>query len=378
MLDYVRGTRADPYRPYKIMLAVDAAMVAGTLATHALRNAYHEHSLLLVSYEFGFMKRALIGELMSYGFPKISLLHVYALGVATWLSVLVAFLLLFKRCFGFRRETLPLLAFILGSPFFFKNFMLAVGHFDLFGCLAAILAILLPVTLFYPLILGIAAVLLLLVHHIHFLLYLPTIAVIAVLRWRHRRAITPAQVALWGAIALVVVAAFVKLAYFSSAPVSREVLLDAMRARALGPVEPRPDIWFATIADELRKTWQMLPVNIYGFPLYVLLALLHLPLIRFGANLIRNLADDIDRMLVWLGLAAVSAAFIVIFVVVYDYSRWVSNWAVCMMLIMHTVTLLPAREAPAEPPLAPAAPGNVACAWALTLIPRVGIVMPFH
>ena len=38
------------------------------------------------------------------------------------------------------------------------------------------------------------------------------------------------------------------------------------------------------------------------------------------------------------------------FAIVFDYSRWISNWAVCMFLILHAVKTLPASQA--VPPIA--------------------------
>ncbi len=32
------------------------------------------------------------------------------------------------------------------------------------------------------------------------------------------------------------------------------------------------------------------------------------------------------------------------FAIVFDYSRWISNWAVCLFLILHAVKILPASQ----------------------------------
>jgi len=63
------------------------------------------------------------------------------------------------------------------------------------------------------------------------------------------------------------------------------------------------------------------------------------------------------------------------FAMVFDYSRWISNWAVCLFLLMHAVKTLPAsREAPA---IAGDDRKTTIFGWIVTLIPRVGIVRPF-
>ena len=54
------------------------------------------------------------------------------------------FVQLFRRTFGFDEKHLPLFIFMAGSPFFLKNFMHTLGHFDIYGCLFAICLLLIP------------------------------------------------------------------------------------------------------------------------------------------------------------------------------------------------------------------------------------------
>jgi hypothetical protein len=71
----------------------------------------------------------------------------------------------------------------------------------------------------------------------------------------------------------------------------------------------------------------------------------------------------------------VSAAYLIMFAMVFDYSRWISNWAVCMFLILHAVKTLPASQIV---PLIPTDDRKTTIfGWIATLIPRVGIVRPF-
>jgi hypothetical protein len=60
---------------------------------------------------------------------------------------------------------------------------------------------------------------------------------------------------------------------------------------------------------------------------------------------------------------------------VFDYSRWVSNWAVCMFLILHAVKTLPTSHS--VPPIPADDRKTTVLGWIVTLIPRVGIVRPF-
>ena len=79
-------------------------------------------------------------------------------------------------------------------------------------------------------------------------------------------------------------------------------------------------------------------------------------------------------MFVTAAIVMVSVGYLVMFAIVFDYSRWISNWAVCMFLILHAVKVLPAsREAPAIA----GEPKTVLFGWIVTLIPKVGIVRPF-
>lgn len=70
-----------------------------------------------------------------------------------------------------------------------------------------------------------------------------------------------------------------------------------------------------------------------------------------------------------------SADRLIIFAVVFDYSRWISNWAVCMFLVLHAVKTLPASKAVS--PVDADDRRTIILGWIVTLIPRVGIVRPF-
>ena len=138
---------------------------------------------LLVDYHFGFTKRALIGAMVSLFVAKMPVWPVFALGGVSWLITAGLFVQLFRRTFGFDRAQLPLFVFIAGSPFFFKNFIYTLGHFDIYGCAIAICLLLVPArSIAFVISAALASMVLILIHHIHFLMYVPTIAVIVVLR----------------------------------------------------------------------------------------------------------------------------------------------------------------------------------------------------
>src|SRR4029453_1878292 len=84
---------------------------------------------------------------------------------------------------GCEGRALPLFVFTAGSPFFLKNFMHTLGHFDIYGCLLAICLLLIPArSLAYVALAAVFSITLVLIHHIHLLMYVPTIAAIVALR----------------------------------------------------------------------------------------------------------------------------------------------------------------------------------------------------
>src|SRR3982074_3065596 len=170
--------------PWRLMLAINVAVLIGVFAYKITREPYVPYIHLLVDYHFGFTKRALIGAAVALFFSKVPVWLVFALSGAVWLITLGLFLALFRRTFGLDDEHLPLFVLMGGSPFFFKNFMYTLGHFDIYGCAFAIGLLLIPArSIAYLMLATVASMILLLIHQIHFLMYLPTIAVIVVLRY---------------------------------------------------------------------------------------------------------------------------------------------------------------------------------------------------
>ncbi len=100
-------------------------------------------------------------------------------------------------------------------------------------------------------------------------------------------------------------------------------------------------IWYQPLSKELGDTWARMPSNLLGVPVFALLIWLHTPLWRYFAGLIGALSDEVHRRVVIAAIVMVSAAYLIIFATVFDYSRWISNWAVCMFLILHAVKMLP-------------------------------------
>src|SRR6202140_3799698 len=170
--------------PWRLMLTVNAAVLVGVFLHKITLPPFVPYIHLLVDYHFGFSKRALIGAVVSLFSREVPVWLVFALGGTVWLVTAGLFVKLFRRTFGFDRAHVPLFVFMAGSPFFLKNFMHTLGHFDIYGCAFAVCLLLVPArSIAFVLLAAAASMILILIHHIHLLMYVPTIAVIVVLRY---------------------------------------------------------------------------------------------------------------------------------------------------------------------------------------------------
>jgi len=366
--------------PWRLMLAVNVAVVIGVLLYKITREPYVPYIHLLVDYHFGFTKRALIGALVSLFFSKVPVWLVFALSGAVWLITLGLFIKLFRRTFGFDDAQLPLFVFMAGSPFFLKNFMHTLGHFDIYGCAFAICLMLAPArSVVFVLLAALASVLLILIHHIHLLMYAPTIAVIVVLRYYLVQGFTRQNTAVGIAALGCVGVLFLAAQFLGTMPMPPDEFVHYLQSRMADPAQTDfvsfAYIWYQPLSQEIHDTWARMPSNILGVPVFALLIWLHAPLWRYFADLIGSLSDALHRRVVIAAIAVVSAAYLIMFAMVFDYSRWISNWAVCMFLILHLVKALPSSKP--VPLVATDDRKTTVLGWIVTLIPRVGIVRPF-
>ncbi len=370
--------------PWRLLLAANIAVVIGVFLYKLQHKPYIPYIHLLVDYHFGFTKRALIGAIVSLFTAKVPVWLVFAISGVVWLITLALFVKLFRRSFGLDDASLPLFVFMAGSPFFLKNFMHTLGHFDIYGCAVAIGLLLIPArSIGFVLLAAAASMILILIHHIQFLMYVPTIATIVVLRYYLTRQLTPLS-AIVGMTALLAVGGlFFAAQFWGTMSVPAPEFVTYLQGRIADP--SREDlqryahafgfIWYQPLSQEIRDTWGRMPSNLLGVPVFALLIWLHVPLLKYFAGLIRSLSDPLHRRSVIAAIVAVSLGYLVMFAIVFDYSRWISNWAVCMFLILHAVKTLPASR---EVPLIPGDDRNTTILGAIvTLMPRVGIVRPF-
>jgi len=368
------------HNPWRLLLAINAAVIVGVFVHKIQLPPYVPYIHLLVDYHLGFIKRALIGAVVALFTAKVPVWLVFAIGGAAWLVTAALYTRLFQKTFGFTAGTLPLFVFIGGSPFFLKNFMHTLGHFDIYGCALAIILLLMPAgSLLFVATAALFSIVLVLIHHIHLLMYVPTIITIVVIRHYLAYGCNRSNVA-FGITALAVVSAlFFAAQFLGTMPIPEVDFVAYLKTRMADP--SRTDllqfayIWYQPLAKEISDTWGRLPHNSLGVPVFALLIWLHTPLWRFFSNLIGALASEMHRRIVLAALIGVSLAYLVMFAMVFDYSRWISNWAVCMFLILHGVKMLPAARE--TPPIPSEDRTTNVFGLILTLIPRVGIVRPF-
>src|SRR3954454_8744345 len=249
------------------MIAVNAAVVFGVFVHKILLPPFVPYIHLLVDYHFGFIKRALIGAAVSLFMAKVPVWLVFAIGGGAWLVTLALFVLLFRRTFGYGDRQLPLFVLMAGSPFFFKNFMHTLGHFDIYGCLFAIILLLIPARSFlFVAAAAAASLLLILIHQIHFLMYVPTIAAIVVLRYYLVCGITRQNAAAGIAAIASVGVLFLSVQFYGSMPVPADQFTGYLRGRMADPSQENllsfAYIWYQGLSQELRDTWARMPSNL--------------------------------------------------------------------------------------------------------------------
>src|SRR5665213_4225795 len=97
-----------PENPWRLMLAVNVAVLIGGFLTKITLPPYVPYIHLLVDYHFGFTKRALIGAVVALFTSKVPVWLVFALSGVVWLITAGLFIKLFRGTFGFGDAHMPL------------------------------------------------------------------------------------------------------------------------------------------------------------------------------------------------------------------------------------------------------------------------------
>lgn len=371
---------ASVFAPWKRMIAASAAVALALFVYKVTRDFPGEqYAQLLADFRFGFTKRALIGALAGLFFSKLPVWSPYALGGAMVIAAAALYVAAFRRAFGGGADGLPLFVFTAASPLFLKNFVQTLGYYDIYGCCLALILLLAPArSRLYVVGAALGCAVLILIHHLHMLLYVPTIVAIVAIRYYLPRPFLMRDAAL-GVTLLFGVGLVALAAQFAgriAVPQAEFVAYLASRMTDPAVAARLPTgMFFQTLTDELTFTWYWMPKNLARAPVYAAVILLHWPLIGYARRLFAALAHDRDRRLVAAAVIAVTLGYGAIFALVFDYARWVAGWSSCMILMLCAVRTLPRRAEPA--PITPGGKLVLAAGWTVALLPRLGTTMPF-
>jgi hypothetical protein len=364
-------------RAYPFILAVSAAIIAYRLVrelnTHDMGYLYLEY---LPTYDFGFIRRGFVPHLLSYGLPQLTHLHVKIFAATLICITIAAYVAMYVFRFGLNARELPLLAITCASPCVFKNFIFDFARLDIFGFVVAVVALTLPLSVLYPLMLGGLACLLILIHEGQFLSYIPVIVCIAAIRIAatseplHVRFLLPAL----SALAAIVVTFALVLAY-GAPDVPHDQLFVRLKERAIDPVYNRVFLWYINPIENmhLANASDMLWRQASSIHKYVLILAAHLPLLLFARR--ETLASPpAVRIIVMLSVLAITVALTVMFVISHDKARWFATWLTGLILVTHAIRLVRRGDAPDTADLQ--TPIAVGAAWLMALIGRTGLMTP--
>src|SRR2546421_345915 len=119
--DFFKAARQQ--KLWAAMIAINVALLVALVFYKISREPpVIPYSYLLVTYHFGFVKRALLGTILALFQPKLGIAAVWVVATGVWLLGIGLFTVLFTRVFGWRGDRIQLFVFTFGSPFFFKNF----------------------------------------------------------------------------------------------------------------------------------------------------------------------------------------------------------------------------------------------------------------
>jgi hypothetical protein len=210
-------------------------------------------------------------------------------------------------------------------------------------------------------------------------MYVPTMAAIVVLRYYLTQGVTRLNSAVGIAALVGLGALFLAAQFLGTMPIPHDEFVRYLQSRMADPSRTAliqfAYIWYQPLPKELQDTWARMPSNLLGVPVYALLLWLHAPLWRFFSASIRALSEIWHRRIVLAAIGIISLAYLVMFAMVFDYSRWLCSWVVCMILLLHAVKILPAAQA--VPLIRHEDRRTARLGWIVTALPRVGIIRPF-
>lgn len=335
----------------------------------------------LVTYEDGFLRRALVGDIYGRVTGQVASWMVLVEGLVAVAVCMGLAALVFRRTIrGRQADVLAVACLIFGSPLLFKNFIGNLGKFDVLGAIVAMLTILMPLRVATLVLVGLASAVLLLIHHIHATIYVPTIYGILLLRMvAQTGGLCARNGVLLAASLAALVGLFLSLLFVAVPSVPVEVFLDQVRARAVEPVgEENSFMWYATLADELPRTAAMLPGHIIRLPIYAAIVLIHWPVIALLARRQRDIHAARPTLgTTWrLVCIPVLGGFLITNVITFDYARHLGNLAMCLLLLVLAQMAALGAHGEDVSDIDATDPQVVAAAFATAALPWVGVVYP--
>ena len=88
-----------------------------------------------------------------------------------------------------------------------------------------------------------------------------------------------------------------------------------------------------------------------------------------------NGPTPVELVLAALGTAGIAIAYLIVAAIAYDYSRWVSNWSVCMILLVMLTRGLSRQAIPRS--IEGTDKRNQIAGWVVSCVPRIGTTIPF-
>src|SRR5262245_13361997 len=138
MSDLARAPILSARRSGPAMLACNVVIVVAVLIYKICKHDPQlEYARLLATYQFGVIRRAVVGQARSRFRALVPATDVLVLGLSLILITIAVFVFASTSIFGFSREKLPLFSYMAGSPFLFNKFIFRIGQFDVLGCLSA-------------------------------------------------------------------------------------------------------------------------------------------------------------------------------------------------------------------------------------------------
>lgn len=335
----------------------------------------------LVTYDDGLIRRALVGEIYSWFLTTVPQWAIRIEAFAFVAAALGLFATVFRRLFpGRGADTLLVACFLIGSPLLFKNFIGNLGKFDTWGAIVAMLAVLMPLRARTFGIVWALCVVLLLAHHLHATIYIPTIYAILLVRMVNANGgfDTGDLAALAASIALLA-GVFLGLLVFGVPAHGADAFLDAMRERSLRSFpDHHANMWYSTVGQEMAGSFAVLPQHILRLPLYAAFVLIHLPIIVLFWRRLAPLATThrAAHQAFVIGAVVILGGFLATNIVTFDYARHLGNMALCFVLLAAAQILSTTGPIADAGDIQPESRLTLTAAATVAVIPWIGTVFP--